>query len=232
MPPDWTVGVRARPRETIGLGGIISQDTASRRYVMLRSRWLPALAAAIGMLSLAAPAGAGMLPINVSVLPEAGAYRWTYSVVVPTNQYVTSGDYFTIYDFEGLTSASSITAPAGWTATVSKIGKTPGLTTPIDDPNKDNLSFTYTGDPVYGGVGLGNFSAASTLNQIAEGFFTSRVHRSSDNKTEDSITFSDVPRPSTNGGGPPSESPEPATLVIMGMGLPVLGLARVIRRKR
>jgi hypothetical protein len=199
---------------------------------MLRSRWLPALVAAVGVLSLAAPARAGLLPINVSVLPEAGAYRWTYSVVVPTNQYVTSGDYFTVYDFEGLTGSDSVTAPTGWTASVAKLGKTPGLTTPIDDPTKDNLTFTYTGDPVYGGVGLGNFSAVSTENQVAEGSFTSHVHRSSDNKTEDSITFSSVPRPSTGGGTPPTESPEPATLVILGMGLPALGLARVIRRKR
>src|SRR5207244_158300 len=125
------------------------------------SRWLPALMAALGMLSLAAPARAGLLPINVSVLPEAGAYRWTYSVVVPTNQYVTAGDYFTVYDFEGLVGTSSITTPDGWTATVQKSGRTPGLTTPIDDPLKDNLTFQWTGDPVYGGVGLGNFSAAS-----------------------------------------------------------------------
>lgn len=199
---------------------------------MLRSRWLLALMAAVGLLSLATPARAGLLPVNVTVLPEAGAYRWTYAVVVPTNQYVTSGDYFTIYDFEGLVNGTStVTMPDGWSVAVQKIGKTPGLTTPTDDPNKDNLTFTYTGDPVFGGVGLGNFSAASTMNEVANGMFTSRVHRASDDKTEDSITFADVPRPG-QGGGPPSETPEPATVVLLGMGLPALGLARVIRRKR
>jgi len=200
---------------------------------MLRSRWLPALVAALGVLSLTAPVRAGLLPIDVTVLPESGNYRWTYSVVVPTNQYVTSGDYFTIYDFDGIVSDTPFDAPIGWVATINKTGKTPGLTTPTDDPTKDNITFTYTGDPIYGGVGLGNFSATSSFGNTADGVWTSRVHRASDNKTEDTITFADVPRPSEGGGGPPptTESPEPTTLVILGMGLPALGLARVIRRK-
>jgi len=201
---------------------------------MLRTRWLPAVLAAVGMLGVAAPVRAGLLPINVTVLPEAGNYRWTYSVVIPTDQYVTSGDYFTIYDFNGLVNGAPVTAPTGWSVAVQNIGKTPGLTTPVDDPSKPNLTFTYTGDPVFGGVGAGNFSASSTMGNTADGVFTSRTHRDSDNKTEDSITFADVPRPGTGGGGgnpPPTDSPEPATLALFGIGIPALGLARLLRRK-
>ena len=65
--------------------------------------------------------------------------------------------------------------------------------------------------------------------------FTSRTHRNSDNKTEDSITFSDIPRPTgTTGGGdppPPDETPEPCTLLLMGLGLPVIGASRFLRKK-
>jgi len=202
---------------------------------MLRTRWLPAVLAAVGVLGVAAPVRAGLLPINVTVLPEAGAYRWTYSVVIPTDQYITSGDYFTVYDFDGLVNSAPISTPDGWTATVQNVGKTPGLTTPIDDPSKPNLTFIYTGDPVYGGVGAGNFSAASTMGLVSDGSFTSRTHRNSDNKTEDSITFADVPRPSSGGGNPPpptSDTPEPGTILLLGMGVPAIGLARLFRRGR
>jgi hypothetical protein len=203
---------------------------------MLRTRWLPAVLAAVGVLGVAAPVRAGLLPVNVTILPEAAHWRWTYSIVVPTDQYITSGDYFTIYDFEGLMGDAPIEMPEGWSVTVQNVGKTPGLTTPIDDETKPNLSFIYTGDPIYGGVGAGNFSAASTMGNLADGMFTSRTHRNSDNKTEDSITFTDVPRPSGGGGEPPppptSETPEPATLALFGIGLPALGLARVIRRRK
>jgi hypothetical protein len=59
------------------------------------------------------------------------------------------------------------------------------------------------------------------------------VHRNSDNKTEDSITFTDVPRPTGGGGEPPptSDVPEPTTIVLFGLGLPALGLARKFRRR-
>lgn len=203
---------------------------------MLRTRWLSALLAAMGVLGMAVPANAGLLPVNVTVLPEADNFRWTYSIVIPTDQYITSGDYFTVYDFDGLVGDAEIMMPDGWSVTVQNTGRTPGLTTPTDNEAVPNLTFVYNGDPIFGGVGAGNFSAASSMGLVSDGFFTSRVHRNSDDKTEDTVTFGDVPRPTDDGGEPPppptSDVPEPATLALVGMGLPIIGLARVIRRKK
>jgi len=186
------------------------------------------LAALLLVSGLTGLAQAGLLPTSVTVLPESNYYRWTYSVVVPTDQYITAGDYFTIYDFDGMV-GNSVQMPTGWTVSVNNIGKTPGLTTPVDDPNIPNLTFTYNGDPIFGQLGLGNFSAGSSSNLSADGMFTSRVHRSSDNKTEDTITFTDVPRPTA--GTPPSNTPEPATVALLGIGLPFVGAVRLVRRK-
>jgi len=48
------------------------------------------------------PAQAGLLPVQVSVLPESGNYRWTYAIVLPSSSQLQAGDYFTIYDFGGM----------------------------------------------------------------------------------------------------------------------------------
>ena len=51
--------------------------------------------------TLANTASAGLLPTNVQVNPEAGNFRWTYAIVLPTDMKLQSGNYFTIYDFAG-----------------------------------------------------------------------------------------------------------------------------------
>src|SRR5262245_61604850 len=68
---------------------------------MIRCTWIARLfaAAVVAVGVSAAPARAGLLPVSVSVQPEAGNFRWTYSVVLPTDMKLQAGNYFTIYDF-------------------------------------------------------------------------------------------------------------------------------------
>ena len=56
-----------------------------------------------GLAALAATprAEAGLIPVNVSITPDGGNFRWTYSVVLPTDMKLQAGNYFTIYDFAG-----------------------------------------------------------------------------------------------------------------------------------
>ena len=177
----------------------------------------------------ATPAAAGLLPVSVAVTPESGKFRWTYAIVLPTDSQLQSGNYFTIYDFKGL-AAGSVVAPAGWSFTTDKVGPTPVLVTPADDPMVPNLSFKYTGPTIDAGqTGLGNFWAVSDFGLKTDSFFTAQTNRTSDGKVDTNITTTNVPVPSGDGVVPPPV-PEPATLVLVGLGLPCVALMRRLRR--
>ena len=124
---------------------------------MIRRNWIARLfAAAVVAVGVSAPAKAGLLPVSVSVQPEAGNFRWTYSVVLPTDMKLQSGSYFTIYDFGGYVGGSAtLTSPfpddsslAHWSLTASNVGPTPDRLNPQDDPNTTNLTWTYNGPTI------------------------------------------------------------------------------------
>jgi hypothetical protein len=164
---------------------------------------------------------AGLLPVSVTVTPDTANFRWTYAVVLPTDSQIRSGDYFTVYDFGGLISGS-VVQPSDWTSTVSKLGPTPDRVNPQDDPNIENLTWAYTGPTISSGqVGLGNFWAVSLYGTETDSFFTATTHRTSDGKPDTNITSVVVPVPTA-----PSSVPEPATLALAALGLPVAGWAR------
>jgi hypothetical protein len=188
------------------------------------------LLTALAGLATAAPARAGLLPVSVSVLPEADNFRWTYAIVLPTDSQLRAGDYFTIYDFAGLV-PGTIVAPDGWTVTTTRVGPTPDRLTPLDNPEVENLTFTYAGEVLNTGqIGLGNFWAVSTSQVAGESFFTAQTHRTSDGGVDRNITGTVVPVPVVP--PPPPSVPEPATLALAGLGLPLVALARAVRRTR
>jgi hypothetical protein len=180
------------------------------------------LAASLAMTNAAT---AGLLPVNVTVLPDGGNFRWTYNIVLPTDSQLAHGDYFTIYDFGGLVPNSAST-PKDWAFTSSMLGPVPPGVVPTDDPNLPNLTWTYTGPTIPSGqIGLGNFWALSQYQDSTTSSFTARTHRTSDGDIDTNITDTSVPVPTG-----PTQTPEPTTLVLAGLGLPLAGLARRIRR--
>jgi hypothetical protein len=198
---------------------------------MIRRTWIARLfaAAAVAALALGSDARAGLLPVAVTITPEANNFRWTYAVVLPTDMKLQAGDYFTIYDFGGLV-ADSTAAPDGWTVAINKSGPTPDRLNPQDDSMVENLTFTYNGETLNGQIGLGNFWAVSTFGESSASFFTARNPRSADGAFDSNITETIVPRPSVV--DPPTGVPEPATLALAGLGLPLLGAARLLRKKK
>jgi hypothetical protein len=192
----------------------------------------PFLASAAVALFAASAATAGLLPTSVTVTHEAGNYRWTYAVVLPTDLQLQSGDYFTIYDFAGRVPGGEL-VPDGWTLGIAAIGGgTPDLLNPGDDPAVPNLTWTYTGEASLNGqIGLGNFWAVSSLGEESGrvGAFTSQTHRTSDGLGDRNITETIVP---TGQGVTPPSVPEPTTLALASVGLPfVVALARRGRRR-
>ena len=185
-------------------------------------------------LAVSGTATAGILPGPVTVTPEAGNFRWTYAIVLPTGMKLQAGNYFTIYDFGGFVPGTQFADPApntgNWTMTTAKVTVPLGLN-PNDDPSIPDLTFTYTGPAVLvEGHGLGNFGATSTVGTNTTTDFTAQNRQSDTGELDRNIV--DTFAPGVPPIEPPSGVPEPTTLALAGIGLPLLAAARRFRAKK
>src|SRR5437016_1476202 len=85
-----------------------------------------------------------IIPVFSGTSPSGTDTVWGYQIDITTSQEVTTGDFFTIYDFGSFISGSNV-QPTGWTFSSSLVTTPPPATIPPDDPNVANLTWTYTG---------------------------------------------------------------------------------------
>jgi PEP-CTERM motif len=171
-------------------------------------------------------------PDAFAITPVAGGFKWSYSVQVPGALNVQPGDSFTILDFRNLQPGSAF-APSDWTVSSSLTGPADAhhVISPPDDPAVPNLTWTYHGPSALRGnpagvqLTLSGFGAVSAGGTPGDGLLYSFIHRDSDGKFVVGATPAVVP------GKDVHDAPEPATLALLGVGLPLLG-AVLLRRKK
>ena len=192
--------------------------------------WIARLfTAAVAAVAVSQTASAGIIPASVTVTPDGGNFRWTYAAVLPTNLLLQSGNYFTIYEVGGLV-PGTISTPSGWTATAAIGQAAPSGLNPHDTGMAPDITFTYSGPTITGQVGLGNFMFDSIISKGSTLTWTASNVNASSGVPDYNITQTTGPA-APMVCDPPPPVPEPTTLALAGLGLPMIGVFRRWRMK-
>lgn len=186
-----------------------------------------ALMALVGIVS----ARADIIPSFGGTSPGTGTNTvWNYSINITSDQVVTAGDFFTIYDF-GPFILGSNTQPTGWTFSSSLTTPPPANTNPPDNPTLANLTWTYTGSTtIPTGTNLSGFSVTQPTSSFQEvpsmkiGFFAAQATRNTGPNAGSKINnVGNVPVP--------IPVPEPTTLSLLALA-GAGSVLRAIRRRK
>jgi hypothetical protein len=189
------------------------RDSMNKKYFLLLT--------AISALSLSARAD--IIPTLDSVTGSSPNFTWNYSANVTVDQTVKAGDFFTIYDFSSI-APTTTTQPTGWTFSTALLGPTASLTSPTDNPNLWNLTWTYNGStPISGSAALGIFTAVTSTDQLKTGQFTAQATRSSGPEAGSSVS---------NIGNVTVPVPEPSALFPIMSLCAAVGVDRFFRRRK
>jgi hypothetical protein len=148
-------------------------------------------------------------------------------------------NFFTLYDVPGLVGTPSISAALSTngftTVNVQNTGKTPASTAPPDSGSVANVTFNYTksteiSNPATGmNLFLGQFTLTSTFapSSTANLTYAAATQKNLPGLAEDEHLANNV----SLVVGPAATVPEPATLVLVGLSIPLAG-GFLLRRRR
>lgn len=174
--------------------------------------------------------GLASADITVALVDPGGVtgsgpdFTWNYEISVSSLEELvagslTTGSYFTIYDFADYV-PGSIVAPTGWTDSVQLTGITPSTQAPTDSGTVENLTFYYTGATNTPTGEVTGFSAESTLGSVAgnSGNFTYQASKTpiAGGGIDQGIGVIEVP----------TATPEPVTTGLIGLALVGMAVAR------
>ena len=167
-----------------------------------------------------------IIPSFAGTSPGSGTNTvWNYTINITTDQQVTTGDFFTIYDFGPFIAGSNV-QPAGWTFSSSLVTTPPFGTNPPDSPSLANLTWIYGGATTLpSGTSVGTFSVTQATSVFQEvpstrsAFFAAQATRNNGNGTKiGNVGQIPVPVP----------VPEPTTLSLLALA----GIGSAVRAMR
>jgi hypothetical protein len=171
-----------------------------------------------------------IIPSFTGTSPGSGTNTvWNYTINITTDQQVTTGDFFTIYDF-GSFIALSNAQPTGWSFSSALVTTPPSGTNPPDNPTLENLTWTYTGaTTIPTNTQLGPFSVTQATSVFQElpstktGFFAAMATRATGPTAGSKVNnVGQLPVP--------VPIPEPTTLSLLALA-GVASALRAIRRR-
>ena len=187
------------------------------------------IVALIGFVAAFSTVRGDIIPSFGGTSPGTGTNTvWNYTINITSDQQVTTGDFFTIYDFGPFVMGSNL-QPTGWTFSSAFVTAPPSGGNPPDNATLENLTWTYTGTAIIPtGTHLGNFSVAVATPQFQEvpstraGYFAALATRNDGGGSKIS-NVGQVPVP--------VPIPEPTTLSLLALA-GVGSALRAIRRRK
>lgn len=188
-----------------------------------KTLFFTAVLAGLGLLAAGSSEARAGFTVSLSGTSTNGSGNtvFNYTASTTANDQIAPGNFFRIYDFNGYI-PGSITAPAGWTVSVSATDTPPSsVTLKYPDTTVPNLTFTYTGSTSLGASQtITGFSATSKFS--GQGGIQDFVGQTTPTDGSTGTSRGDIVVP--------SPVPEPTSLISGGIGIILLGLGYRSRR--